>query len=211
MFISYSIIGFLVWLFIDPACKTRPSLPSGSYGFTHLVSSLVSHCMERIGNQSVPGNLPSVFPCGWSKSDLVVVDPYGTRCRLLPHSNDFGQTDRQVLFGYFWFWCIAALAPWSVVHHLEGGRFRCGFRHGTVMSIAMIFLLQWPPRTFMHCFSGYLESMERPATEICYFRNHILYFVQLHRRHFSYRTWPKSLNFQSSTISLQPACIRFLV
>ncbi len=40
----------------------------------------------------------------------------------------------------FGFWCIAALAPWSVVHHLEGGPVPMWIPAiGTVMSIAMIF------------------------------------------------------------------------
>ena len=40
----------------------------------------------------------------------------------------------------FGFWCIALLAPWSVVHHLEGGPVPMWIPAiGTVMSIAMIF------------------------------------------------------------------------
>ena len=40
----------------------------------------------------------------------------------------------------FGFWCIAALAPWSVVHHLEGGPVPMWVPAiGTVMSIAMVF------------------------------------------------------------------------
>ncbi len=40
----------------------------------------------------------------------------------------------------FGFWCIATLAPWSVVHHLEGGPVPMWIPAiGTVMSIAMIF------------------------------------------------------------------------
>ena len=40
----------------------------------------------------------------------------------------------------FGFWCIASLAPWSVVHHLEGGPVPMWIPAiGTVMSIAMIF------------------------------------------------------------------------
>ncbi len=38
------------------------------------------------------------------------------------------------------FWCIAALAPWSVLHHLEGGPVPMWIPAiGTVMSIAMVF------------------------------------------------------------------------
>jgi cytochrome c oxidase cbb3-type subunit 1 len=40
----------------------------------------------------------------------------------------------------FGFWCIAGLAPWSVVHHLEGGPVPMWVPAiGTVMSIAMVF------------------------------------------------------------------------
>ena len=33
------------------------------------------------------------------------------------------------------------------------------------------------------CFPGYRQSVERPTTEICYFRNDILHFVELHWRY----------------------------
>ena len=49
------------------------------------------------------------------------------------------QIDKYYL-AIFGFWCIATLAPWSVVHHLEGGPVPMWIPAiGTVMSIAMIF------------------------------------------------------------------------
>jgi len=51
-----------------------------------------------------------------------------------------GRTIDKYYLAIFGFWCIAALAPWSVVHHLEGGPVPMWIPAiGTVMSIAMIF------------------------------------------------------------------------
>ncbi len=51
-----------------------------------------------------------------------------------------GRTIDKYYLAIFGFWCIAALAPWSVVHHLEGGPFPMWIPAiGTVMSIAMVF------------------------------------------------------------------------
>jgi cytochrome c oxidase cbb3-type subunit 1 len=51
-----------------------------------------------------------------------------------------GRTIDKYYLAVFGFWCIAALAPWSVVHHLEGGPVPMWIPAiGTVMSIAMVF------------------------------------------------------------------------
>ena len=51
-----------------------------------------------------------------------------------------GRTIDKYYLAIFGFWCIAALAPWSVVHHLEGGPVPMWIPAiGTVMSIAMVF------------------------------------------------------------------------
>jgi cytochrome c oxidase cbb3-type subunit 1 len=51
-----------------------------------------------------------------------------------------GRTVDKYYLAIFGFWCIAALAPWSVVHHLEGGPVPMWIPAiGTVMSIAMVF------------------------------------------------------------------------
>lgn len=51
-----------------------------------------------------------------------------------------GKPIEKYYLAIFGFWCIATLAPWSVVHHLEGGPVPMWIPAiGTVMSIAMIF------------------------------------------------------------------------
>ena len=51
-----------------------------------------------------------------------------------------GRTIDKYYLAVFGFWCIAALAPWSVLHHLEGGPVPMWIPAiGTVMSIAMVF------------------------------------------------------------------------
>ena len=51
-----------------------------------------------------------------------------------------GRPIEKYYLAIFGFWCIAFLAPWSGLHHLEGGPFPMWIPAiGTVMSIAMVF------------------------------------------------------------------------
>ena len=51
-----------------------------------------------------------------------------------------GRPIEKYYLAIFGFWCIACLAPWSGLHHLEGGPFPMWIPAiGTVMSIAMVF------------------------------------------------------------------------
>jgi len=62
----------------------------------------------------------------------------GTAYYLIPKI--LGRPIEKYYLAIFGFWCIACLAPWSGLHHLEGGPFPMWIPAiGTVMSIAMVF------------------------------------------------------------------------
>ena len=87
------------------------------------------------------GTLQRFFPCGMDKVLFgcgLPPLPLGAAYYLIPAI--LGRTIDKYYLAIFGFWCIAALAPWSVVHHLEGGPVPMWIPAiGTVMSIAMVF------------------------------------------------------------------------
>jgi cytochrome c oxidase cbb3-type subunit 1 len=87
------------------------------------------------------GTLPSVLSLWFGQSLIwlwLTPMALGAAYYIIP--SILGRAIDKYYLAIFGFWCIAALAPWSVVHHLEGGPVPMWIPAiGTVMSIAMIF------------------------------------------------------------------------
>ncbi len=88
-----------------------------------------------------PGTVQSVLSM-WFGQNLIWLwlTPFalGVAYYIIP--SIIGKPIDKYYLAIFGFWCIATLAPWSVVHHLEGGPVPMWIPAiGTVMSIAMIF------------------------------------------------------------------------
>ena len=214
LFISYSIIAFLA-LVIHRSRMQNETIAPQWFILASLIWFPALFLIAWNGLEINPsrGTLPSVLSLWFGQSLIwlwLTPMALGAAYYLIP--TILGRPIDKYYLAIFGFWCIAALAPWSVVHHLEGASsdVDSGYRNRHEYCYDFPYCSGFHELS-CHCFSGHLESMERPATEICYFRNHILYFIQLHRRHFflTGRCQGHPI-FNHQRVSLQPACIRFL-
>ncbi|MDG1138832.1 MAG: cbb3-type cytochrome c oxidase subunit I [Opitutales bacterium] len=142
LFISYSIIAFFI---IVTHRSRRNSNTIAPQWF--LLSSLLWFPMLFLiawnGLEINParGTVQSVLSMWFGQSLIwlwLTPVALGAAYYIIPAI--LGRAIDKYYLAVFGFWCIALLAPWSVVHHLEGGPVPMWIPAiGTVMSIAMIF------------------------------------------------------------------------
>ena len=87
------------------------------------------------------GTVQSVLSMWYSQNLIWLwLTPVALGCAYYLIPKALGRPVDKYYLAIFGFWCIAMLAPWSVLHHLEGGPVPMWIPAvGTVMSIAMVF------------------------------------------------------------------------
>lgn len=142
LFISYSIIAFLA-LVIHRSRKNKDTIAPQWFILASLIWFPALFLIAWNGLEINPsrGTLPSVLSLWFGQSLIwlwLTPMALGAAYYIIP--SILGRAIDKYYLAIFGFWCIAALAPWSVVHHLEGGPVPMWIPAiGTVMSIAMIF------------------------------------------------------------------------
>ena len=142
LFISYSIIAFLA-LVIHRSRMQNETIAPQWFILASLIWFPALFLIAWNGLEINPsrGTLPSVLSLWFGQSLIwlwLTPMALGAAYYLIP--TILGRPIDKYYLAIFGFWCIAALAPWSVVHHLEGGPVPMWIPAiGTVMSIAMIF------------------------------------------------------------------------
>jgi cytochrome c oxidase cbb3-type subunit I len=142
LFISYAIIAFLV-LVIHRSRKHTQTIAPQWFILASLLWFPALFLIAWNGLEINParGTLQSVLSMWFGQSLIwlwLTPMALGTAYYVIPAI--MGKPIDKYYLAIFGFWCIAALAPWSVVHHLEGGPVPKWIPAiGTVMSIAMIF------------------------------------------------------------------------
>ena len=142
MLISYLIITFLV-LVIHRSRQVRETIAPQWFILAALLWFPALFLIAWNGLEINParGTLQTVLSMWYGQSLVwlwLTPVALGAAYYLIPAI--LGRTIDKYYLAIFGFWCIAALAPWSVVHHLEGGPVPMWIPAiGTVMSIAMVF------------------------------------------------------------------------
>jgi cytochrome c oxidase cbb3-type subunit 1 len=142
MFISYLIITFLA-LVIHRSRQVRETIAPQWFILAALLWFPALFLIAWNGLEINParGTLQTVLSMWYGQSLVwlwLTPVALGAAYYLIPAI--LGRTIDKYYLAIFGFWCIAALAPWSVVHHLEGGPVPMWIPAvGTVMSIAMVF------------------------------------------------------------------------
>ena len=142
LFISYSIIAFLA-LVMHRSRKHSETIAPQWFILASLLWFPALFLIAWNGLEINParGTLQSVLSM-WFGQNLIWLwltpMALGIAYYIIPAI--MGTAIDKYYLAIFGFWCIASLAPWSVVHHLEGGPVPLWIPAiGTVMSIAMIF------------------------------------------------------------------------
>jgi len=142
MFISYLIITFLI-LVIHRSRQIRETIAPQWFILAAILWFPALFLIAWNGMELNParGTVQTVLSMWYGQSLIwlwLTPVALGAAYYLIPAI--LGRTIDKYYLAIFGFWCIAALAPWSVVHHLEGGPVPMWIPAiGTVMSIAMVF------------------------------------------------------------------------
>jgi len=142
LFISYAIIAFLA-LVIHRSRQTKETIAPQWFILASLLWFPALFLIAWNGLEINParGTVSSVLSMWFGQSLIwlwLTPMALGIAYYIIP--SILGRAIDKYYLAIFGFWCIAALAPWSVVHHLEGGPVPMWIPAvGTVMSIAMIF------------------------------------------------------------------------
>ena len=142
LFISYSIIGILI-LIVHRSRKNPQTIAPQWFLLASILWFPMLFLIAWNGLELDParGTVQSVLSMWFGQSLIwlwLTPVALGSAYYLIPAV--MGRPIDKYYLAVFGFWCIASLAPWSVVHHLEGGPVPMWIPAiGTVMSIAMIF------------------------------------------------------------------------
>ncbi len=142
LFISYAIIAFLA-LVIHRSRKHSQTIAPQWFILASLLWFPALFLIAWNGLEINParGTLQSILSMWFGQSLIWLwLTPMALGAAYYVIPAIMGKPIDKYYLAIFGFWCIAALAPWSVVHHLEGGPVPMWIPAiGTVMSIAMIF------------------------------------------------------------------------
>jgi cytochrome c oxidase cbb3-type subunit 1 len=142
LFISYSIIATLILVTHRSRFKHETIAPQWFILASLLwFPALFIIAWNGLEINPTPGTVQSVLSM-WFGQNLIWLwlTPFALGAAYYVIPAIIGKAIDKYYLAIFGFWCIAALAPWSVVHHLEGGPVPMWIPAiGTVMSIAMIF------------------------------------------------------------------------
>ena len=142
LFVSYLIIAFLILVVFRTRKQTITIAPQW-----FIVAAIIWFpCLFLFawnGLEINPGRgtLPAILSMWFGQNIIWLwLTPVALGCAYYIIPSVLNRTIDKYYLAIFGFWCIAALAPWSVVHHLEGGPVPMWVPAiGTVMSIAMVF------------------------------------------------------------------------
>ena len=142
MFIGYSIIAMII-LIIHRSRKSKETIAPQWFLLASLLWFPILFLIAWDGLEINParGTVQSVLSM-WFGQNLIWLwlTPVALGAAYYVIPAVLGRAIDKYYLAIFGFWCIAGLAPWSVVHHLEGGPVPMWIPAiGTVMSIAMIF------------------------------------------------------------------------
>jgi cytochrome c oxidase cbb3-type subunit 1 len=142
LFISYCIIAFFI-LVVHRSRKNKNTIAPQWFLLSSLLwfPLLFLIAWNGLEINSARGTVQSVLSMWFGQSLIwlwLTPVALGSAYYIIPAI--LGRPIDKYYLAVFGFWCIATLAPWSVVHHLEGGPVPMWIPAiGTVMSIAMIF------------------------------------------------------------------------
>ena len=142
LFISYAIIATII-LVIHRSRKEKETIAPQWFLLASLLWFPILFLIAWDGLEINParGTVQSVLSM-WFGQNLIWLwlTPVALGAAYYVIPAILGRAIDKYYLAIFGFWCIAGLAPWSVVHHLEGGPVPMWIPAiGTVMSIAMIF------------------------------------------------------------------------
>ena len=142
LFISYAIIATII-LAIHRSRKEKETIAPQWFLLASLLWFPILFLIAWDGLEINParGTVQSVLSM-WFGQNLIWLwlTPVALGAAYYVIPAILGRAIDKYYLAIFGFWCIAGLAPWSVVHHLEGGPVPMWIPAiGTVMSIAMIF------------------------------------------------------------------------
>ena len=142
MFMGYSIIAMII-LIIHRSRRSKETIAPQWFLLGALLWFPVLFLIAWDGLEINPsrGTVQSVLSM-WYGQNLIWLwlTPVALAAAYYVIPAILGRAIDKYYLAIFGFWCIAGLAPWSVVHHLEGGPVPMWIPAiGTVMSIAMIF------------------------------------------------------------------------
>ena len=142
LLLSYSIISFLI-LVVHSSRKVKETIAPQWFLLASLLWFPILFLIAWNGLEINParGTLQSVLSM-WFGQNLIWLwlTPVALGAAYYVIPSILGRPIDKYYLAIFGFWCIAILAPWSVVHHFEGGPVPMWIPAiGTVMSIAMIF------------------------------------------------------------------------
>lgn len=142
LFISYAIIATII-LVIHRSRKVKETIAPQWFLLASLLWFPILFLIAWDGLEINParGTVQSVLSM-WFGQNLIWLwlTPVALGAAYYVIPAILGRAIDKYYLAIFGFWCIAGLAPWSVVHHLEGGPVPMWIPAiGTVMSIAMIF------------------------------------------------------------------------
>lgn len=142
LFISYLIIAFLV-LVIFRSRKQSTTIAPQWFIIAAVIwfPCLMLFAWNGLEINPGRGTLTSILSMWFGQNIIWLwLTPVALGCAYYIIPSVLNRPIDKYYLAIFGFWCIAALAPWSVVHHLEGGPVPMWVPAiGTVMSIAMVF------------------------------------------------------------------------
>ena len=142
LFISYCVIAFFI-VVVHRSRKNKETIAPQWFLLSSLLWFPMLFLIAWNGLEINParGTVQSVLSMWFGQSLIwlwLTPVALGAAYYIIPAI--LGRAIDKYYLAVFGFWCIATLAPWSVVHHLEGGPVPMWIPAiGTVMSIAMIF------------------------------------------------------------------------
>ena len=142
LFGSYAIIALFILIIHRSRKKIETIAPQwfllASLLWFPLLFLVAWHGLEI---EPARGTVQSILSMWFGQSLIWLwLTPVALGCAYYIIPSIIGKPIDKYYLAIFGFWCIASLAPWSVVHHLEGGPVPMWVPAiGTVMSIAMIF------------------------------------------------------------------------